>query len=136
MKHGLNCKAIEGENTMNDIKKEKHKGVLMKPKKIHVVNDNCTKCSYAYKLGTPLCARECKPAAFHEDETMLVINPAACTGCGLCIPRCPQDAIAAGDKADPKWVKYNSEKAPGLPVINIHDLTPFEPERQERAWEA
>ncbi|MCL1818205.1 MAG: YwqG family protein [Spirochaetaceae bacterium] len=33
-------------------------------------------------------------------------------------------------------MKLNAEKAPGLPVINIHDLSPFEPERQKNALEA
>ena len=106
----------------------------MNTKKIPVVNNRCTKCSFKYLSDTPPCARVCQAVAFHEDKTMLVINPVVCTGCGLCIPQCPFDAIA--EEADPQWMQYNAEKAPKLPVVNIHNLHKSERKRQEKAQEA
>ena len=74
-----------------------------------VVNDSCVKCSDL------CCAEVCPAGAFHEDETMVVINPDVCISCGTCIPECPQSAITTKDDADTKWVKYNAENAAYLP---------------------
>ena len=58
---------------------------------------------------------------FHEDETMLVIDPEECIDCAACIPTCPVDAIFWEEDVPEKWKDYielNAEKAKILPVID------------------
>lgn len=72
-----------------------------------VVNDSCIKCMS--------CVEVCPVDAFHEGDTMLVINPDTCIDCGVCIAECPQSAITSEDEADEKWVKFNAEKSQDYP---------------------
>ena len=44
---------------------------------VSVVNDSCIKCKS--------CADVCPVDAFHEGETMLVVDPDTCIDCGVCI---------------------------------------------------
>ncbi len=73
-----------------------------------VVSDKCVKCLS--------CTEVCPVDAFREDENMLVIDPDVCIDCGICIGECPEGAISSDMDAEEKWVKYNEEKAPTLPV--------------------
>jgi ferredoxin len=64
-----------------------------------------------------VCPVEC----FHEDATILYIDPEECIDCGLCIPECPVEAIFVDSDVPDKWKSYielNAQKASGLPVIN------------------
>lgn len=68
---------------------------------VSVVNDACVRCKS--------CVDVCPVDAFHEGETMLVVDPDTCIDCGVCISECPQEAITSDDDADEKWVKFNAE---------------------------
>ena len=72
-----------------------------------VVNDSCIKCKN--------CTSVCPVDAFHEGDSMLVIDPNACIDCGVCIPDCPVEAITTDADADEKWTKFNAEKAQEWP---------------------
>ncbi len=72
-----------------------------------VVNDACMKCKS--------CVGVCPVGAFHEGDTMLVINPETCIDCGACLSECPQEAITSEDEADEKWIKFNAEKSQEWP---------------------
>ena len=77
---------------------------------VSVVNDSCVKCK--------ACADVCPVDAFHEGETMLVVDPDTCIDCGVCISECPQEAISTDDEADEKWVKFNAEMSKEWPNAN------------------
>ncbi len=77
---------------------------------VSVVNDACVKCKS--------CADVCPVDAFHEGETMLVVDPDTCIDCGVCISECPQEAITSEDEADEKWIKFNAENAKNWPNAN------------------
>jgi ferredoxin len=58
---------------------------------------------------------------FHEDATILWIDPDECIDCGACVPECPVDAIFEVSNVPPQWANYiqlNAERAPLLPVIS------------------
>lgn len=52
-----------------------------------VVTDNCIKCKYTD------CVAVCPVDAFFEGPNFLVIDPAICIDCALCVPECPAEAI-------------------------------------------
>ncbi len=72
-----------------------------------VVDNKCIKCMS--------CTEVCPVDAFREDEKMLVVDPDTCIDCGVCIPECPETAIALDSDADAEWISYNADKAPSLP---------------------
>lgn len=74
-----------------------------------VVNDKCTLCFS--------CVQVCPVDAFHhaEGEKQVVVDPSTCIDCGVCIPECPNSAIANDMDADQKWIDFNAEKAPAWP---------------------
>ncbi len=80
----------------------------------YVVTEPCLKCKYTD------CVEVCPVDCFHEDETILYIDPDECIDCAACVPECPVEAIFEEDDVPEKWRDYiqlNAEKAPGLPVI-------------------
>lgn len=50
------------------------------------VNAQCTRCADA-----------CPELAIVQNDEMLGIDTDACTGCGLCLPACPQSAVSLGE---------------------------------------
>jgi ferredoxin len=66
------------------------------------------------------CVEVCPVDCFHEGANMLVIDPAECIDCGLCVPECPVDAIfdeADIPDSDVDFVAVNATYAPRWPVI-------------------
>lgn len=93
----------------------------------HVVCEPCNNCKYTD------CVAVCPVECFHEDATILYIDPEECIDCGLCIPECPVEAIFADSDVPEKWQEWtelNAEKAPDLPVITEQqDPLPTAPPR-------
>jgi len=91
----------------------------------HVVTELCIDCKHAD------CVDVCPVECFHQDATMLLIDPFECIDCGACIPACPEEAIYL--EADlpaefAKWTEINAEKAPSLPVVAVlEDVDRIEP---------
>jgi ferredoxin len=52
-----------------------------------VVTENCIMCKHT------TCVEVCPTDAFKEGANFLVIDPALCIDCDLCVPECPIDAI-------------------------------------------
>jgi ferredoxin len=81
----------------------------------YLVVDNCVKCKHTD------CVSVCPVDCFYEGENMLVINPAECIDCGVCVPECPVDAIVAdSDLPEPertKWLEINTEYSLQWPLI-------------------
>lgn len=82
----------------------------------HVVTERCVDCRY-----TDCCA-VCPVDCFYEiaSPAMLVIDPATCIDCGLCIPECPIQAIWPEDElpeAYSDWTDKNAELFSGGTVI-------------------
>jgi len=74
----------------------------------YVVADNCIKCKYTD------CVEVCPVDCFREGENFLVIDPAECIDCSLCVPECPANAIFAEDDvpADQRqYIALNAELA-------------------------
>ncbi|MFH1158324.1 MAG: ferredoxin FdxA [Pseudomonadota bacterium] len=74
----------------------------------YVVTDLCIKCKYTD------CVEVCPVDCFYEGRNMLVINPDECIDCGVCLPECPIDAIAADtDPRAEKFLELNREYSGG-----------------------
>lgn len=75
----------------------------------HVVTGACIQCKYTD------CAAVCPiDDCFLEGPNFLVIDPAACIDCGVCIPECPVEAIVADFDTRPdlqKWLELNARLA-------------------------
>lgn len=82
----------------------------------HVVTERCVDCKYTD------CCVVCPSDSFYavEAPAMLVIDPAVCIDCCLCVPECPVWAIYAPDEVPPEyrgWIKLNEELVPkGKPI--------------------
>jgi ferredoxin len=81
----------------------------------YLVTDNCAKCKYTD------CVSVCPVDCFYEGENMLVINPAECIDCGVCVPECPANAIVQdSDLEEPdrsNWIEINTIYSEIWPVI-------------------
>ena len=77
-----------------------------------VVTENCIRCKFMD------CVAVCPADCFHEGEAMLVIDPAACIDCGICVPECPANAIRADtDEGMQGWARMNAKYAALWPSI-------------------
>ena len=79
-----------------------------------VVTEACIKCKYTD------CVEVCPVDCFHEGPDFLVIDPAACIDCGVCIPECPVEAIVDEQDLAPEQAEYlelNARLATQWPVI-------------------
>lgn len=81
-----------------------------------VVTDNCVRCKYTD------CVEVCPvDDCFREGENFLVIDPATCIDCSLCVAECPAEAIFAEDDVPEDQLEYvalNAELAKIWPGIN------------------
>ena len=80
----------------------------------HVVIETCDGCKNTQ------CVTVCPVDCFHEDATILWIDPDECIDCGACVPECPVDAIFEVSNVPPQsshYIQLNAEKAKLLPVI-------------------
>lgn len=92
-----------------------------------VVTDSCIRCKYTD------CVEVCPVDCFHEGPNFLVINPATCIDCALCVPECPADAIFAQEDlpaAQQGFLTLNAELAQVWPVISEKK----EPLAEAEAW--
>ena len=80
----------------------------------HVVTEACIKCKYTD------CVAVCPVDCFHEGPEFMVIDPAVCIDCGVCIPECPAEAIFEEKDlpADQReYIDLNSRLSTAWPVI-------------------
>jgi ferredoxin len=81
-----------------------------------VVTDNCVRCKYTD------CVEVCPvDDCFREGENFLVIDPATCIDCSLCVAECPAEAIFAEDdvpEGQQEYIALNAELAKIWPGIN------------------
>lgn len=93
----------------------------------YVVTDNCIQCRHTN------CVDICPTDAFHVGPNFLVINPAECVDCGLCVPECPEEAIAPESELGPErqhFIALNDELARQWPVL----LQRIEPLEDHARW--
>ena len=79
-----------------------------------VVCEPCILCRYTD------CVTVCPVNCFHEGANMLVIDPAECIDCGVCVDECPSAAIYPDDEVPEEWQHYislNAHYAQEWPVI-------------------
>jgi ferredoxin len=80
----------------------------------YVVTEACIRCKYTD------CVSVCPVDCFHEGPNFLVIDPAACIDCAVCVPECPVNAIAAAEDLPPEqrhFIELNARLAAQWPVI-------------------
>lgn len=80
----------------------------------HVVSENCIKCKYTD------CVEVCPVDCFHAGPNMLVIDPAECIDCTLCVIECPAQAILHEDEvpeSEKHFLRLNAELAHEWPVL-------------------
>lgn len=70
-----------------------------------VVTESCLKCKYTD------CVDVCPVDAFREGKNMLVIDPAECIDCAVCVPECPVEAIFAEDDVPADQTEFIAENA-------------------------
>lgn len=79
-----------------------------------VVTESCISCKYTD------CVDVCPVDAFREGPNFLVIDPAECIDCAVCVPECPVNAIFAQEDvpADQRdFIALNAELSPQWKVI-------------------
>lgn len=82
----------------------------------YVVTEACIRCKYTD------CVDVCPVDCFHEGPDLLVIDPAECIDCAVCVPECPVNAIYAEDEvpdAQQGFIALNAQLAPGWPVLRV-----------------
>lgn len=80
----------------------------------YVVTENCVRCKYTD------CVDACPVECFHEGPNFLVIDPAGCIDCGVCVPECPIGAIYAEADLPPDqrdFININQRLAAEWPLI-------------------
>jgi ferredoxin len=79
-----------------------------------VVTESCVKCKYTD------CVDVCPVDCFKEGPNFLVIDPAECIDCGVCVPECPVDAIFADadvPAGQQSYIALNTELSKVWPTI-------------------
>jgi ferredoxin len=66
----------------------------------HVVAEPCVLCRYTD------CVEVCPVDAFRSGANCLVIDPAECIDCTLCVSQCPVGAIFIESDLPPQWVEW------------------------------
>jgi len=87
----------------------------------YVVTEPCINCKYTD------CVEVCPVDCFHEGPNFLVIDPAACIDCALCVAECPVDAICADDRLPPgqeAFAGLNAELALRWPLLKASKPAP------------
>lgn len=91
-----------------------------------VVTESCISCKYTD------CVDVCPVDAFREGPNFLVIDPAECIDCAVCVPECPVNAIFAEEDvpADQRdFIALNAELSPQWKVITRTKLALPEAEK-------
>ena len=94
----------------------------------HVVAQPCHMCKFTE------CVAVCPVNCFLESDTMLYIDPLACTDRAKCVAACPVDAIFPEANIPSKWnpyIKLTSDLASKSPSIKnrlvpLSDIPPVE----------
>ena len=72
----------------------------------YVVTEPCIKCKYTD------CVIVCPVNCFREGPNFLVIDPAECIDCTVCVTECPVDAIFAEEDVpenQKEYIRINAE---------------------------
>jgi ferredoxin len=91
----------------------------------YVVTEACIKCKFTD------CVDVCPVDCFHEGPNFLVIDPAECIDCTLCVAECPAEAIYAEDDVPEDqrdFVAINADLARQWPLITERKAPPEDAE--------
>ena len=72
----------------------------------YVVTESCIKCKHTD------CVFVCPVNCFREGPNFLVIDPAECIDCTVCVPECPVEAIFAEEDVpedQKEFIQINAE---------------------------
>lgn len=84
----------------------------------YLVTDNCVNCKYTE------CVDSCPVDCFHQGPNFVSIDPDECIDCGVCVSRCPVNAIVYEydiiDKDEREfWSRTNKEISRNFPRITV-----------------
>jgi ferredoxin len=80
----------------------------------YVVTESCVNCRYTD------CVDVCPVDCFKMGPNFLVIDPAECIDCAVCVPECPVNAIYAEEDVPEDqrpYIQINRDLAQTWPVI-------------------
>ena len=86
-----------------------------------VVTGACIACKYTD------CVDVCPMDCFVEGPNMLVIDPAGCISCSICVPECPLDAIVDEHDLSPDQQHYAALNARLARQPGWHSITRSHP---------
>lgn len=84
----------------------------------YVVTEPCIRCRYTE------CVEVCPVDCFHAGPNFLVIDPAECIDCAVCVAQCPVEAIYPDDEVpaeQTEFIALNARLAQQWPVIKAHE---------------
>ena len=87
----------------------------------YVVTEPCIRCRYTE------CVEVCPVDCFHAGPNFLVIDPAECIDCAVCVAQCPVEAIYPDDEVPAgqhDFIALNARLAQQWPVIKAHESPP------------
>lgn len=88
----------------------------------YVVTESCIKCKHTD------CVVVCPVNCFREGPNFLVIDPAECIDCTVCVPECPVEAIFAEEDVpedQKEFIQINAELfKTWKPIIEKKDALP------------
>lgn len=102
----------------------------------YVVTEPCIRCRYTD------CVEVCPVDCFHGGPTSLVIDPAVCIDCAVCVPECPVEAIYPEDEVPADqidFIEINALFAQQWPVVKQHQPPPDDADewanvKDKRKW--
>ncbi len=91
------ARKISKEEALAILEQADEKGLVLQPGNSRNPDCICICCGCCCGVLTT-AKKYPKPARFFASNYYAVIKASLCKGCGLCVKRCPMDAIFAGDK--------------------------------------
>jgi ferredoxin len=91
----------------------------------YVIDERCLGERYATCVS--VCPVDCIKPGDYQGQPFMIILPAVCIDCGLCLPECPIGAILDNETDSPEWTKINAslvgafQNNPEVPVRPRND---------------
>ncbi len=76
----------------------------------YVITEKCLGEQYAACVD--VCPVECIHPVDYQGRPFMIIDPAVCIDCGVCLPECPIAAIVGSVEEDAAYAAINTELTP------------------------
>jgi ferredoxin len=78
----------------------------------YVITEKCL--GEQYGACVAVCPVDCIHPGEYKGQLFMIIDPATCISCNMCLPECPIGAIIENESEDPEYAKINTELAPAF----------------------